>query len=175
MDYPYAALKYRVDPKRVYFVGHSNGGFMSHRMACDRTELIAGIVALSGNVWADPTRCNPTGPVHILQVHGTLDPIIRYMGGSAKAGTPPYPSAETSVGTWGAKNGCTGTMLTPIGGNLDLVTDLLGAETERESFTGCPNGAAAELWRIRGAGHLPNFNGDWANTIYTWLSAHPKP
>jgi polyhydroxybutyrate depolymerase len=26
---------YAIDPKRVFFVGHSNGGFMSYRMACD--------------------------------------------------------------------------------------------------------------------------------------------
>ncbi|MEI7966813.1 MAG: PHB depolymerase family esterase, partial [Actinomycetota bacterium] len=26
--------KYSIDPKRIYFVGHSNGGFMSYRMAC---------------------------------------------------------------------------------------------------------------------------------------------
>src|SRR5690606_28936935 len=25
---------YNVDPKRIYFMGHSNGGFMAYRMAC---------------------------------------------------------------------------------------------------------------------------------------------
>ncbi len=167
--------RYTVDPKRIFLVGHSNGAFMSHRLACDRSELIAGIVALAGDVWADTSRCTPTGKVNVLQVHGTLDAVIRYGGGSAKAGTPPYPPAETSVATWAAKNGCAGSALTSITGDLDLVTDLAFTETQRESFTGCPNGAAAELWRIRGGSHIPNFNAEWANTIYTWLLAHPKP
>ncbi len=167
--------RYSVDPKRVFLVGHSNGGFMSHRMACDRSELIAGIVSLAGAVWADSARCSPTSPVNVLQVHGTLDGVIQYTGGTAVAGQPPYPAAETTVATWGSKNQCTGTMLTSIGGDLDLVTDLPFSETQRESFAGCPDGAAAELWRIRGGSHIPAFNGEWANTIYNWLQAHPKP
>jgi polyhydroxybutyrate depolymerase len=144
-------------------------------MACDRSELIAGIVSLAGAVWADTAKCNPTEPVNVLQVHGTLDAVIKYGGGSANAGQPPHPGAETTVATWGAKNHCSGAMLQSIGGDLDLVTDLAFSETQRESFTGCPPGAAAELWRIRGGSHIPAFNADWAGTIYTWLSAHPKP
>ena len=34
------ASVYPVDKKRVFLVGHSNGGFMSHRMACDKSERI---------------------------------------------------------------------------------------------------------------------------------------
>ena len=61
------------------------------------------------------------------------------------------------------------------GGELDLVVDLPLAETERSSFRGCPAGAAAELWKIRGGSHIPVFNASWADTIYTWLLAHPRP
>ena len=167
--------RFSVDPKRIFLVGHSNGAFMSHRMACERADLIAGIVSLAGAVWADTARCNPAGPVNVLQVHGTLDAVIAYGGGTALAGQPPFPGAETTVATWAAKNQCTASMRTSIGGDLDLVTDLPFAETQREGFMGCPRGAAAELWRIRGGSHVPVFNADWANTLYTWLSAHPKP
>lgn len=167
--------RFTVDPKRIFLVGHSNGGFMSHRLACDRSELIAGIVSLAGAVWADTAKCNPTAKVNMLQVHGTNDAVIAYGGGAAKSGEPPHPGAETTVATWAAKNGCTGNALTSIGGNLDLVPALIGSETQRESFTGCPSGAAAELWRIQGGSHLPGFNDEWAPSIYNWLMAHPKP
>lgn len=166
--------RYTIDSKRIFLVGHSNGAFMSHRMACDRSHLIAGIVALAGDVWADATKCQPTESVNVLQVHGTLDAVIRYGGGVALAGQPPFPSAEDSVGTWGEKNHCTGSGLERIGGDLDLVFDLPFAETQRFSYRGCPSGSA-ELWKIVGGSHIPNFNSAWAETIYTWLQAHPRP
>jgi polyhydroxybutyrate depolymerase len=167
--------RYAVDPKRVFLVGHSNGGFMSHRLACDRASRIAGIVSLAGAAWADPSRCSPSEPVSVLQVHGSLDAIIRYDGGSVGIGAPPYPAAVDTVGAWAVKNGCTGAALAPVAGNLDLVGDLPLAETERAAFGGCPPGGAAELWTIRGGGHLPAFNASWAPALYDWLLAHPKP
>ena len=33
--------RYKVDPKRVYFIGHSNGAFMSYRMACEHADMVA--------------------------------------------------------------------------------------------------------------------------------------
>jgi polyhydroxybutyrate depolymerase len=29
------AAHYTVDPKRFFVIGHSNGGFMAHRLACE--------------------------------------------------------------------------------------------------------------------------------------------
>jgi polyhydroxybutyrate depolymerase len=168
-------VKYSVDPRRIFLVGHSNGAFMAHRMACERSDLIAGIVALAGMVWKDASLCQPTSRVSVLQVHGTLDEVIAYDGGVALTGAPPFPSAPQTVTTWAQKNACTGTSLDGLTGDLDLVTTLLGNETKRAAFSGCPAGAAAELWSIEGGTHIPAFNASWADTLYTWLQAHPKP
>src|SRR5204862_6307753 len=35
-----------IDDTRIWLAGHSNGGFMAHRMACDHSDIIAGIVSL---------------------------------------------------------------------------------------------------------------------------------
>ncbi len=70
-----------VDRSRVYVMGHSNGGFMSYRMACDVADRVAAIASVAGATWADPSKCTPSEPVSVLQVHGTADEGIRYDGG----------------------------------------------------------------------------------------------
>lgn len=158
---------FNVDAKRVFFVGHSNGAFMSHRMACDAAGRVAGIVALAGDVWKDASKCNPSGPVAVLQVHGDADDTVPYDG------TPAEPSAPDSIATWAMKNGCTGG-LQPTGDTLDLDSSLAGNETEVARWS-CSAGAA-ELWTIHGGQHVPAFNlPDWGNDVFDWLMQHPKP
>jgi polyhydroxybutyrate depolymerase len=57
---------------------------------------------------------------------------------------------------------------------LDLESDLKGAETEVLAYEGCPASGALELWRMREGGHLPKFTAAWAPAIVDWLMAHPK-
>jgi polyhydroxybutyrate depolymerase len=155
---------YNVDEKQVYAVGHSNGAFMAHRLACDSTPRFAAIVALAGDVWKDPSRCKPTGEIAVLQVHGDADTEVPY-GGNAM-----IPSALQSVATWAMKNGCTGS-LSPTGQTFDLVSNLPGNETEVAAYS-CTQGAA-ELWTIHGGGHLPVFTyPNWGDHVFDWLSAH---
>ena len=157
---------FNVDPKQVYIVGHSNGAFMAHRLACDSTPRFAGIVALAGDVWKDASKCKPTGAIAVLQVHGDADTVVPY------AGNATMPSATQSVATWATKNGCHGT-LAPTGQTFDLVAALPGAETAVSAYS-CTQGAA-ELWTIHGGGHLPVFTfPDWGNHVFDWLSAHAR-
>ncbi len=167
--------KHRVDGRRVYLVGHSNGGFMAHRFACDRADLVTGIVSFAGSTWEDPAKCTPSRPVSVLQVHGTLDAVVFYVGGQTVLGSEGYPSAEDTVGTWAAKNGCTGTGLERLTGDLDLALDVLFDETKREAFAGCPGDGAAELWSVVGGSHFPLLSSDFAGLAWQWLEAHPRP
>jgi polyhydroxybutyrate depolymerase len=163
------ASRYNVDPKRIFLVGHSNGGYMSHRMACDRSSRIAGIVSLAGAQWTDATKCRPTDSVSVLEVHGTADTLVGYDGGGIL-----YPSAHDTVNIWANRNRCLGS-LTYEGKNLDLELALPGAETKVERITGCPKSGAVELWTIQGGSHVPLFTSYWPGAIYDFLSAHPKP
>src|SRR5260221_19774 len=62
--------KYSVDRKRIYLLGHSNGGFMVHRLACDLSSRVAAVVSLAGMTWDDAGKCAPTDRVSVLQMHG---------------------------------------------------------------------------------------------------------
>lgn len=159
---------YNVDPKRVYVMGHSNGGFMSYRMACDRAADIAAIVSLAGNTFLDDAKCTPTEKVSVLQIHGDMDQTIAYAGSAA------YPSAQGSVERWAHHDGCTGTLTS--GAPFDFVGMLAGDDTTPASYGGCPAGTGVELWTIAGGSHTPVFTaGEFARRVAAFLDAHPKP
>ena len=162
---------YNVDPKRVYVMGHSNGGYMAHRLACDVGGRIAAIISLAGMTWKDPTKCPAGHLVNVLQVHGDADGTVPYEGNAY------IPSAPETVHIWAQKNGCSGAdAIGPGGDPIDLVVDLDGAETTKQSYEGCPPGGAVDFWTIHGGGHIPNFEGaTWESVMWTWLDAHPKP
>ena len=164
------AARYRVDGTRVYLVGHSNGAFMAHRYACDRSARVAAIVTLAGMQWKDPGRCGASSPVSVLHVHGREDGTIRYQGGSTPKG--PYPGAVETAATWAGKNGCSGA-LAPTDRRLDLDSTVTGAETTVDRYGGCA-GVDVELWTIVDGRHIPAFNESWAPAIWEFMAAHPK-
>jgi polyhydroxybutyrate depolymerase len=166
--------RYNVDANRVYVIGHSNGGFMALRMACEMSDAIAAVMSLAGAGFNDAMRCVPTRTVHVLQVHGDMDQTVLFGGGAALVpGGRPYPGAERTVADWAERNGCAMTR-TSAGADLDLDRVLPGAETTREAHMGCRAGGSAELWRIRGRSHIPTFSATWAPTIIDWLYAHAR-
>jgi polyhydroxybutyrate depolymerase len=167
--------KYNVDKKRIFFLGHSNGGFMSHRIACDRSSRIAGIVSLAGETFKHEKDCIAAHPIAMLQVQGTADKTISYTGGPPLgiAGFPPAPGAEDTAKIWAAKNHCDATPDTSAAA-IDLVTNLDGAETKKTLYKGCEANGDTELWTIEGGPHSPAFNATWAPMVIDFLMAHPK-
>ena len=149
---------------RVYFLGHSNGGFMSYRMACESSERVTAIASLAGATFLDESDCAASEGVDVLQIHGTNDTTILYDG------TPYYPGAEETVQRWADRSGCAAPP-TEIGtADLDGFVD--GAETVMLRYAdGC--GADAELWRMDASGHIPAVNDAFADGVLGWLLAHP--
>jgi polyhydroxybutyrate depolymerase len=173
-----------VDRKRIYLIGHSNGGFMAYRMACQSADLIAGIASLAGVTFLGPSQCRPSQPVNILHVHGTVDDTILYTGGTfaLNGGNlifPPYPGAMRCVQIWAAYNGATDPV-TDAGPSMDLDLDVPGIDGVVTRYTNYRPGGAVELWTIVGGNHSPTlFNGtsaaEFSPRVIDWLLAHPKP
>ena len=163
---------YVVDPKRVYLIGHSNGGYMAHRMACDEAPELGAVVSVAGATWKDQSKCNPKGPINVLEVHGDSDQSVLFAGGTD--GTHAYPGALETVSDWAAKNGC-GTTLDESSPALDLDGSLPGAETKVGKFAACPAGGDVELWTIQGGTHVPNWGPDFPSVIWKYFASHAKP
>ena len=93
---------YAVDPARLWASGHSNGGMLAYRLACDLSDKITAIAVVTGALM-DPT-CSPTKPVSIFHIHGNLDPTILFHGG----GKFETPNIYFSVQDMAYRNSCTG-------------------------------------------------------------------
>jgi polyhydroxybutyrate depolymerase len=169
------AGKVPIDRKRVYAMGHSNGGFLALRLACDLAPRIAAAVSLAGAGWKDDRRCQPSEPVSVLQVQGDADPIVHIDGGVLfDRATREYPGALATVTAFAIKDHCPGE-LAPVGPPFDF--DLLegGKETTPSAYAGCPPGISVMLWTVAGGSHFPSPTPDGLNALWVWMAAHPKP
>jgi len=162
-----AKTRFTIDPQRVYLVGHSNGGFMAYKMACEHADVFAGIASIAGSMPLDAADCAPSEPVSVLQVHGTADATILF-GGALRQ----YPSADNVVKRWAGHDGCE--HLPGAAPEFDYDNAVLGAETQPEPFPGCTSGTAVALWKLNGSGHIPTFTDAFMPTLLDWLLAHPK-
>jgi polyhydroxybutyrate depolymerase len=168
--------KYAVDDKRVFAFGHSNGGFMVNRLACDQADKFAAVVSLAGETYLDQTKCAASAPIAYLQVQGDADTTVPYGGGHPEMVSilPLAPGAIETAKDWAAKNRCApmpDTSQPPI----TLITGSTSPDTVNQVYTKCEGYGATELWTIKGAPHSPNFNASWAGTVLDFLMAHPKP
>jgi polyhydroxybutyrate depolymerase len=150
-----------IDRTQVYVMGHSNGGYMAYRLACDRADVVTNIMVLAGQAVSDASTCHPAQPVSVLHLHGTVDDMV------------PYSTAAASVMQWATLNGCGATQTT--GSPLDLDTSVVGAETQTSAYDGCPPGGSVELWTIQGAGHVPAFDQPvFAPLILQYFQSHRR-
>jgi polyhydroxybutyrate depolymerase len=159
--------RFSVDSSRVCFAGHSNGGFMAHRMACDAADVVTGVVSFAGATWKDPNRCHPAAPVSVLEMQGDADRIELYGGGpgSGVPGDGPYPGAVETAEDWAILDGCVRPGTTQVGA-LDLIGALAGNETDVLAYPGCKSGTRVELWTLRGAGHLADFGDQFGHEVW---------
>ena len=166
--------RYSIDLTQVFVIGHSQGAHMAHRMGCDAANEVVALVSSAGQVTKVPSGCMPARAVSVLQVHGDADESIGYYGDvQHDPPDPTVPSAHETVAVWARNDGCTGAItLTPR--TLDLDSRIAGAETIVEAYQGCPPGISVELWTMKGVGHNPAATPDFAPSLFSFLTAHPR-
>jgi polyhydroxybutyrate depolymerase len=161
-----------VDPRRIFFFGHSNGGFMAHRVACDQADIVAAVASLGGANWLDESNCNPVEPINVLEIHGTADTNVHYDGG-CKPFLACYPKATTTVEDWARLNHCSTASMLPEW--LDLTLDVAGPDTVAFSYGGCDEGGSATLFTVVDGEHVPQLSPSFNDVVIEYLLNHPKP
>lgn len=135
-----------IDPRRIYATGMSNGGFLSHRLACELSGTFAAIAPVAGVLGVEPEDCTPPRPVPVMHIHGTADPVVPYEGSLT------FASVEETVARWRQLDGCS-TNSSPLVDQGDAWC---------VSWSDCDEGAEVVRCTIEGGGH-------------TWPGGFPIP
>ncbi|MFA7419979.1 MAG: PHB depolymerase family esterase [Melioribacteraceae bacterium] len=96
--------KYKVDPKRVYLTGMSNGAMMAYRLACEISDKIAAIAVVSGTM-TTKNICKPNQVVPILHIHSERDKKVPPSGGKGIRGYY-FPSVDSTLKEWATFDKC---------------------------------------------------------------------
>src|ERR1043166_3056213 len=138
-------LTYNIDLDRVYSCGMSNGGFMSHTLACALSDRIAAIASVTGSMTTyQYSTCAPSHPMPVMQIHGTADGTVPYGGSST------VMNIDTLVKYWYAGDHCNPT---PAYNAVPDINTADGATADHYVWNGGDNGSTVELYRINGGGH----------------------
>lgn len=142
-----------IDRKRIYAVGMSNGGLLTYRLLCERSDLIAGGAVIAASMWPGQAQtCRPEKQRPLLVMNGTADRIMMFE--ASVPGAPVKGSVET-IGTletleqWRRANACEGEAMSR---NMPAADPDLPS-TVTHMVWRCPPGQGVELYRVEGGGH----------------------
>ena len=95
-------INLNIDLDRIYATGFSNGAFMAYSLACNLSERIAGIAAVSGSMdIGSISSCNPIHTMPVLHIHGDADLQIPIDGSEY------HENVEDVINFWKEFNECT--------------------------------------------------------------------
>jgi polyhydroxybutyrate depolymerase len=138
----------RPDVSAVYLVGYSNGGRMAYDIVCAHPKLVSSFVVVAA---VPVIACTPGAPVSLLEMVGTVDPILAYDSSSPRRHINGYPEPTVTdqVALWRKRDGCTAVVSTQTTGTFRLQT-----------WSHCNGGSVVALGTYQGGGHAwPAGNG----------------
>ena len=100
----YLISNYKVDPKRVYVAGMSNGAMMAYTLACQLSDKIAAITSVSGTLITS-SPCKPSRTVPVLEIHSSQDIKVPFNGGFGMDGVW-FPAVDSGLNVLAALDSC---------------------------------------------------------------------
>lgn len=180
----------RIDAKRVFLTGISNGAIFSHTYAALRANRVAAIAPVVGGI-AVPfaEHFQPQSPVSVLIIQGADDPLVPYDGGAISGRRRgEIISTRLAVEKWREADHCMPT--DPVMERLPDTDPEDGCQTVRSRWSPCAEHSEIELYRLEGGGHtwpggaqyLPRmFIGsvcrdfDASEVIWQFFARHARP
>lgn len=139
--------RYRVDASRVFATGMSNGGMMSHRLACEAADVFRAVAAVAGTDATD--RCTSSRPIAVLHIHARDDTHVLFNGGAGAdafrdtSKVMDFVSVPDTISRWVQRNHCTAAPQRTL--------DAPGATCE--TTRGCAGGVSVQLCVTDTGGH----------------------
>ncbi len=143
-----AAQRFRLDPRRVYLTGMSNGSLMAEAYAASRPRAVKAVAGVSGTM--DLKTFPVKGPVPLLHIHGTADINVPFDGGVGTGGhtDTSFTAAADVVAAFRAAFKAD---LTPVTRTIDPAEDGMQVIETTWAKAGKP---VVRLMMIEGGGHV---------------------
>ena len=135
----------RIDRRRVYAAGHSNGGIMTYRLASALSDRIAAIGVTAGSIGmidshGDTVRiAPPLYPVSVIHFHGMADPSVPYLGGAESDGPDNIVSVKNTIAFWVKADRCTRPATRSVSEDRNVIID---------TYADCADSTAVTLYTI---------------------------
>tara|TARA_A100001015_G_scaffold293719_1_gene370658 strand:+ start:2159 stop:3055 length:897 start_codon:yes stop_codon:yes gene_type:complete len=148
------SAQYNIESSRIYATGYSNGGMMAYGLACNKSNLIAGIGVVSGTMLQNTiNNCSPTHPTALINFHSTADSVLPYSGNTN------FPSVATAINYWKTYNNI------PTANESETDID---SNTKKYTYSGGTNGVSIEHFEITNGGHI--WFSQASSSIWAFLS-----
>ena len=160
-------LTYNIDLNSIYSCGMSNGGIMSYYLACNLPNRIAAIASVTGSMLNSWFTCAPSRPFPIMEIHGTADGTVNYLGDAT------FAPIDSVVKKWSNHNNCNPAPTTFSVPNISLTDN---STALHYVYSGGTSGSSVELYKVIGGGHswpgafafLANTNQDFRASVEIW-------
>ena len=146
----------KINPKRIYATGFSNGGMMSYRLALELPDKIAAIASVAGAMHV--AEFQPRRSIPVMHIHSVDDPRAMYRGGLG----PPFPLTNQRIEhrdvnevleLWAENNRCQQGPHLYKQASLSI-QDQGQQRAEKWAYTACQHRADVVHWKLTGVGHV---------------------
>lgn len=142
------SAEYKIDSKRIFAAGYSQGGLFAQNIACKLSNKFAAVAAVASSMSVQLfENCKPENKISLLMIHGTRDNTLPFNG--LDAGSFSLVSTPSVFNLWGKFNECnseTNNEILPDNGDQYI-------SVIKRSFQNCAGNVNTILYEVEGGGH----------------------